>query len=132
MTYLFRFIMRATPRDPSGYYYPRWDIAQKITVTAANKQEAMEKAGAALGENNRRWPWAFQFDAINEACNRQSDHIAEVSKMVEALEACESALEPYNDVKPRDWKTDRENLRRAHESARAALSAHREQQEGDK
>ena len=42
--------------------------------------------------------------------------------LYEALEQCRFALEPYDDIKPRDWKTDRERLRRAHEVARTALA----------
>jgi hypothetical protein len=40
-----------------------------------------------------------------------------------ALEECRFALEPYDDIKPRDWLTDRRNLRRAHEAAVAAFAA---------
>ena len=32
------------------------------------------------------------------------------------------ALEPYADIKPRDWKTDREKLWRAYDALRAALA----------
>lgn len=46
----------------------------------------------------------------------------EVQALREALEKCRFALEPYDDIKPRDWVTDRQNLRRAHEAARAALA----------
>jgi hypothetical protein len=35
-------------------------------------------------------------------------------------------LEPYDDIKPRDWVTDRQNLRRAHELIQALLSACKE------
>lgn len=40
----------------------------------------------------------------------------------DALELCRFALEPYNDIKPRDWSTDRQNLRFAHEDAVKALA----------
>ena len=32
------------------------------------------------------------------------------------------ALEPYADIKPRDWKTDREKLWRSYDALRAALA----------
>jgi hypothetical protein len=35
-------------------------------------------------------------------------------------------LEPYDDIKPRDWGTDKQNLRRAHELLYALLSAGKE------
>lgn len=38
-----------------------------------------------------------------------------------AIELALNALEPYADVKPRDWKTDREKLWAAHESLLNAL-----------
>lgn len=38
------------------------------------------------------------------------------------LEDCITALEPCDIIKPRDWKKDRENLRRVYQSARAALA----------
>ncbi|GAA1048258.1 hypothetical protein [Arthrobacter russicus] len=63
----FTFSMRAIPKDPSGYYYPRWDKAQKLTVKADTKQEAINKADRMLGPNARRWPWSFIVDQIAES-----------------------------------------------------------------
>ena len=40
------------------------------------------------------------------------DH--EIQKAVDILKYVSMALEPYNDEKPRDWKTDRERLRIAY------------------
>lgn len=48
--------------------------------------------------------------------------IAAAPDLLGALEECRFALEPYDDVKPRDWPTDREKLRRAHKAARAAIA----------
>lgn len=48
--------------------------------------------------------------------------IAAAPELLGALEECRFALEPYDDVKPRDWPTDREKLRRAHKAARAAIA----------
>lgn len=44
------------------------------------------------------------------------------SALLEALEQCRLALEPYDDVKPRDWKTDREKLAFAHQAACSAIA----------
>lgn len=33
---------------------------------------------------------------------------------VKVIEFCRFALEPYDDIKPRDWATDRQNLIFAH------------------
>ncbi len=43
-------------------------------------------------------------------------------ELLEALKQCRLALEPYDDVKPRDWKTDREKLAFAHQAACAAIA----------
>lgn len=51
----------------------------------------------------------------------------EVVSVREALELCRFALEPYDDIKPRDWVTDRQNLRRAHQAACNALKSIGEQ-----
>ncbi|MBC7201893.1 MAG: hypothetical protein H5U29_00015 [Pusillimonas sp.] len=47
----------------------------------------------------------------------------EVQGLRDVLERCRLALEPYDDVKPRDWKSDRENLRYAHQAVCDALAA---------
>ena len=43
-------------------------------------------------------------------------------ELLAALERCRFALEPYDDIKPRDWKSDRLNLRDAHQVAVAAIA----------
>lgn len=40
---MFEFEIRAVEKDPTGYYLPRWDMAEKLTVRAATKAEAVEK-----------------------------------------------------------------------------------------
>ena len=44
------------------------------------------------------------------------------AELLGALKKCQFALEPYDDIKPRDWKTDRERLAAAHQVAIEALS----------
>ena len=39
------------------------------------------------------------------------------------LKTLQFYLEPYDDIKPRDWVTDRKNLRIAHQLLQALLSA---------
>ena len=46
----------------------------------------------------------------------------ERDELLTALKKCRFALEPYDDIKPRDWKTDRANLMLAHQSACAAIA----------
>jgi len=63
---VFRFTMRATPADTNGYYHPRWDTAQKLTVLAGTRKEASEKATAMLGGVRSGYKWIFDFDQIDE------------------------------------------------------------------
>ena len=44
-------------------------------------------------------------------------------ELLAALDRCRFALEPYDDIKPRDWKSDRLNLRDAHQEAVAAIAS---------
>ena len=61
--------------------------------------------------------------AIEQAIlHKYRDLLAERDAFREALDQCRFALEPYDDVKPRDWVTDRERLRWAHKVAKAALA----------
>ncbi|SOD42427.1 hypothetical protein [Nitrosovibrio sp. Nv4] len=47
-------------------------------------------------------------------------------ELLKALRQCQNALEPYDDIKPRDWKTDREKLAAAHQAAKAILARYQE------
>lgn len=69
MTY--RFKGRATGCDPTGYYYPRWDRAQPVSVLAQTKKEATSKALRMLGDhprfgNRSSYGWAIKWDEIEE------------------------------------------------------------------
>ncbi|GAA1148752.1 hypothetical protein GCM10009651_36600 [Microbacterium natoriense] len=74
---LFRFKGRATGSDPEGYYYPRWDRAQPISVIAPTKRAATLKALALLGTHPRfgrsgfgdrrdTSGWAIVWDSFDE------------------------------------------------------------------
>ena len=52
-----------------------------------------------------------------------------MSKLRDAAQQALAALEPYADVKPRDWKTDREKLWRSYDALRAALAEQPAEQE---
>lgn len=72
--------------------------------------------------------WAYvsgalgHWDVSREEAMANAHLIAAAPDLYAALEDCITALEPYDDIKPRVWKTDREGLRRACQSARAALA----------
>ena len=78
-------------------------------------------------------PWRYDFEpgycgeliASNGECiatftDEPSDDnanlIAAAPTMLDVLLVCRKALEPYNDIKPRDWKSDREALVRAYQA----------------
>lgn len=54
-------------------------------------------------------------------------YLEEITKqrdeLLAALERCRFALEPYDDIKPRDWKSDRANLRNAHQLVVAVIAS---------
>lgn len=67
----YRFKGRATGCDPYGYFYPRWDKAQSVTVLAGTKREATAKAMQLLGDhprfgNSRYYGWTVKWDEIEE------------------------------------------------------------------
>ena len=69
----YKFIGRATGVDPEGYFFPRWDRAQAVSVIASTKGEANRKARELLGTHPRfgswRTPnsgWGIKWDSIEE------------------------------------------------------------------
>lgn len=69
---VFEYDLRLTSADPEGYYYTRWDRAQKITVQGATVKEAAKKAADALGDPKSTGTWAsnpywvYKCDAVRE------------------------------------------------------------------
>lgn len=65
---MYEFEMRAKEKDPSGYYFVRWDQAETLTVRAETRAKAIEKAKVVLGDVGYRygWPWVFVVDSIKE------------------------------------------------------------------
>ena len=68
---MFEFNMRAVESDPSGYYHTRWDRAVRISINADNKDEAIKKARAALGDSSR-WPYIFHVDSVNDVAKEET------------------------------------------------------------
>lgn len=69
----FRFRGHAVGKDPTGYFYPRWDQAQAISVLAPTKDEANRKAWDMLGYHPRFGSqvtgasgWALIWDSVDE------------------------------------------------------------------
>jgi len=54
---MFRFKLLVASEDITGYFYIRWDKAQKIILIAKNREEAIKKAIEVMGEPEceRRW-----------------------------------------------------------------------------
>lgn len=110
-------------------------------------QQWTEEADAVLEVLAKQGPVAWlekspEYDAwfLAYSCNPKAEtrplyaapgaQAADVQVLTDALNLCRFALEPYDDVKPRDWKTGRERLRIAHEIACAALAKVAPKQEG--
>ena len=84
-------------------------------------QDYWSDDGDHLGEVVVRAP---EIDPENGGILNKADAIliAAAPELLAALKQCRLALEPYDDVKPRDWKTDREKLAFTHQAARAAIA----------
>lgn len=81
---IFRFKGRATGSDPEGYYHPRWDQAQSLSVVASTRSEATRKALVMLGTHprfgrsgfgdRRDTPgWAIRWASIDEEPARRDE-----------------------------------------------------------
>ena len=58
-----------------------------------------------------------------ELFKQRDELLAALEGARESLDAIRLAVEPYDDIKPRDWKSDRANLRDAHTSAKETIEA---------
>ena len=92
---------------------PFWDEDARRIVACVNAcrgipDDVLQVVGAFGG---------FGRDQMVEHVTKQRD------ELLTALERCRFALEPYDDIKPRDWKSDRLNLREAHQAAVAAIAS---------
>ena len=65
----------------------------------------------------------FNFEQYQDVGRLLHEECEKTEKLLAALERCRFALEPYDDIKPRDWKSDRLNLREAHQAAVAAIAS---------
>lgn len=83
-----------------------------------------EYAAEVLNAHNRLEAFADGLDkaALDCAIKAAEEAIKQRDDLLAALERCRFALEPYDDIKPRDWKSDRLNLRDAHQVAVAAIA----------
>lgn len=64
----YRFNMRRTKYDKTGYYYTRWDNATSMSVIAETQGEAINKALALspVWDKYSDWRWTFHIDSIEE------------------------------------------------------------------
>lgn len=67
MSAMFDFDLLLAQADSEGYYYTRWDLATRITVRAATKQQAINDAAAALGEPRRGRYWVARVKKVTRA-----------------------------------------------------------------
>ena len=85
---------------------------------------AQEERDAALAEAAE---WKRLKDHANAALAYEKELTkraeAECARLREALNEARSAMEPFDDVKPRRWETDYRKLADAHKAARKALAS---------
>ena len=62
----FEFVLRYTDRDVDPYYYTNWDRGGQMSVRGASKQEAINKADAALGSAGSGRYWVFRVLKMQE------------------------------------------------------------------
>lgn len=60
----YEFDVRVVDIDSEGYYYPRWDRATPMTITAPSRQDAVNQACALMGECRRGRYWGVKVDRI--------------------------------------------------------------------
>ena len=66
MSAKYKFSCRVVEGDKTGYYFPRWDRAQKVSVIAESQNEAMKKIGRMMGELKQGWIWLIHIDQTEE------------------------------------------------------------------
>lgn len=71
---IYLFSLRATERDTSGYFFPRWDRARSLVIQAPTEREAIAKADALLPPLRSGWAWAFQVDSVTEVPAATCNH----------------------------------------------------------
>lgn len=116
-----------------------YDIAAiyRTMIASAPQPEPVESEPVAYYDPQERgfyWAMPTKIDApitvmvkpIPLYTTPQPDRTAELEAALkvahENLDAIRFAVEPYDDIKPRDWKSDRANLRDAHQCAKQALA----------
>ena len=100
---------------------------KEIALRIAEKDERIAELETYLKSETKDKESAQEsFGTVWSKWQRCEKRIAQLEKqrdeLLAALERCRFALEPYDDIKPRDWKSDRLNLRDAHQVAVAAIA----------
>ena len=63
----YEFKVRVVDIDREGYYFPRWDRATRMTITAPTRQDAINQASDLMGECPRGRYWGVKVDAVRSA-----------------------------------------------------------------
>lgn len=67
MSALFDFDLLLAEADREGYYHTRWDLGTRVTVRSETKQDAINKAAAALGAPRPGRYWAAKVKSVTDA-----------------------------------------------------------------
>lgn len=93
-------------------------LLERIYLAMRDKADGRDSAGWDAYEDLRK----ASDEMVLNLRQRVQDLEKQRDELLAALERCRFALEPYDDIKPRDWKSDRLNLRDAHQVAVAAIA----------
>lgn len=100
-------------------------LLERIYLAMRDKADGRDSAGWDAYEDLRK----ASDEMVLNLRQRVQDLEKQRDELLAALERCRFALEPYDDIKPRDWKSDRLNLRDAHQVAVAAIARAKGEQE---
>ena len=94
-------------------------LLERIYLAMRDKADGRDSAGWDAYEDLRK----ASDEMVLNLRQRVQDLEKQRDELLAALDRCRFALEPYDDIKPRDWKSDRLNLRDAHNEAVAAIAS---------
>ena len=94
-------------------------LLERIYLAMRDKADGRDSAGWDAYEDLRK----ASDEMVLNLRQRVQDLEKQRDELLAALDRCRFALEPYDDIKPRDWKSDRLNLREAHQAAVAAIAS---------
>lgn len=116
------------------WYFKVASLRQRVDewrkVAAANLQGmaiCKQRVGELEAERDAALENCVDHGEIQKSlCEQITTLKSALKEVLTQLDAIRLAVEPYDDIKPRDWKSDRNNLRDAHQCAKEAIGTIRD------